>query len=162
MRKTIWKYIKGFSDYQIDNTGRIKSFKLGKIRILKPITNNHGYLRIELYKNKVAKAFSVHRLVSEAFIPNPENKPQVNHKDGNKLNNNVENLEWVTNNENYSHSVIKNLVSSHPKRVLCIEMNKVFTSITEASRILNIDRSNIKQVILGKRKSARGLTFKKF
>lgn len=97
----IWKEIVGFENYQISNTGLIK--KEGKI--LKPFDNG-GYDRILLRKDGISKKKLIHRLVAEHFISNQNNKPQVNHKDLNTKNNNVDNLEWVTNKENVQHAII--------------------------------------------------------
>ena len=95
MIKEIWKDKKDYEGhYQVSNCGRVKSIKFGKERILKLITDKCGYLKVNLYKNNIKKEYFVHRLVAEAFIPNTENLPEVNHKDENKLNNNAENLEW--------------------------------------------------------------------
>lgn len=96
----VWKDIKGYESlYQVSNTGKIKSLRFGRERILKPI-KRQGYLRVDL----ISKWFSVHRLVALHFIPNPENKPEVNHKDGDKKNNCVDNLEWNTAQENMRHA----------------------------------------------------------
>ena len=89
----IWRDIEGFDGYQISNEGRVRSFKRGKEKILKAQINK-GYLQLELRKNGVRKKEFIHRLVAQAFIPNPQNLPEVNHKDENKTNNCVENLEW--------------------------------------------------------------------
>lgn len=101
--KEIWKDIEEYEGlYQISNLGRVKSFPrkgthTTKERIIKFAKSNKGYLIAILKNNDVQKAFSVHRLVAKAFIPNPNNLPQVNHKDENKENNNVNNLEWCDN-----------------------------------------------------------------
>ena len=93
--KEIWKDKKDYEGlYMVSNWGRVKSIKFGKERILKPVTNSSGYLLVNLCKDGKVKAFTVHRLVAEAFLPNPHNYPCVNHKDENKQNNNVENLEF--------------------------------------------------------------------
>lgn len=115
----IWKPVKGYEDlYEVSNLGRVRSFdrlyrierdkyhgeikKKGRV-----ISGNHGgkhYYQVFLFREGKGKTALVHRLVAEAFIPNPENNPQVNHKDGDKHNNKVTNLEWVTCSENQLHS----------------------------------------------------------
>lgn len=103
----VWKHIKGYEGkYQVSNLGRIKSFyKCKDGKVIKPLSNTNGYLYIALSKgNRNYKRLLIHRLVAETFIPNLDNKPQVNHIDGNKHNNAVSNLEWVTGSENQIHS----------------------------------------------------------
>jgi len=102
-----WKSIKGFEKYEVSNHGRIKNVKRGTIR--KARLNWNGYFDLRLYSEKSERSFLVHRLVAIAFIPNPHLKNQVNHIDSNKQNNNVENLEWVTEQENTAHAVKNNL-----------------------------------------------------
>lgn len=98
----MWKDIEGFEGrYQISSWGRVRN-KDGMI--LKPYTNNKGYVKISLQEGRRAIKKRIHRLVAQAFIPNPYNLPQVNHKDGNKQNNSYTNLEWVTNSENLRHA----------------------------------------------------------
>ena len=113
----VWKDIEGYEGlYQVSNFGNIKSlarivhsekrsdYKI-KEKVLKQSDTTTGYKKVELHKdNKKRKSFKVHRLVAQAFIPNPENKREVNHIDGNKHNNNVNNLEWVTSSENKLHA----------------------------------------------------------
>ena len=96
-----WKPIKDYN-YEVSSFGRVRN-KCSKKLLSIFDTNREGYLRVILFSNGKRKRFFVHRLVAETFIPNSENKPQVNHKDGNKQNNNVENLEWVTCSENGLH-----------------------------------------------------------
>ena len=108
----IWKDIEGYEGlYQVSNLGRVKSIYgwcgnrfVKRTKILKLKINNKGYTKVYLYKNKKSKMFFVHRLVAMAFVPNPNNLPQVNHKDGNKLNNSIGNLEWCTCSENIKHA----------------------------------------------------------
>ena len=96
-----WKDIQGFAGYQVSNHGRIKNNKTGKI--LKPYLTR-GYLRVSLYNDSGRKCKLVHRLVAEAFLPNPENKSDVNHINGCKTDANVCNLEWVSASENMAHA----------------------------------------------------------
>ncbi len=119
----IWKPVKGYEkQYQVSNWGRVKSYDMTvkrgrgghfikKGRILKnSLQNNKGYLRyrVNLSNGDTIKMFKVHRLVAEAFVANPQNKPHINHKDFNSLNNNASNLEWVTNLENLQYSIKHN------------------------------------------------------
>lgn len=114
--KEIWRDIKDYEGlYQISNFGRVKSLpRNGTIsteRILKPLLTGRGYYKVTLSKHNKAKYPSIHRLVAEAFILNPDNLPQINHKDGNKTNNKVGNLEWCTSLENVKHSIYTGLRS---------------------------------------------------
>jgi hypothetical protein len=104
--KEIWKDISGYEGiYQVSNKGNVRSYKAFKNgENLKPRKRRGGYFGVGLSKNGKVNYQLVHRLVAIAFIENPQNKPYVNHIDENPSNNNVENLEWVTNNENMLHS----------------------------------------------------------
>ena len=113
----IWKDVQGYEGlYQVSNLGRVKSLGRFVVRplsqkgyrwkaekILKPRKNHYGYLRFNLYKDGKRKTISVHRLVAIAFIPNPENKPQIDHINADKTNNTVNNLRWVTCKENINN-----------------------------------------------------------
>ena len=97
----VWRWIRGYEElYQGSNQGRIKSFHSGEGRILVPLHAKGGYLRVKLTKDGKIRTLLIHRIVAELFIPNPENKPEVHHRDDNPANNCVENLEWVTEEEN--------------------------------------------------------------
>lgn len=161
----IWKPINNYeSFYLISNLGRIKSLK--KNIVLKNLTHNHGYLSISLK----SKCFLIHRLVGIHFIPNPENKPCVNHKDGNKQNNYVENLEWVTYSENEKHACrvlgkanpLTNLgkfgVKHHNhKEVIQFDLNKNFVQEFSSLReIIGFNRQKISLCCKGKISSYKG------
>lgn len=100
----MWVPILGFEGfYQVNELGEVKSIR--KEIILKSYINRYGYEKVILTIHQKSSHRSVHRVVAEVFITNPESKLEVNHKDGNKLNNRVENLEWVTRKENFMHAV---------------------------------------------------------
>ena len=105
-QQEIWKAVADSNgEYHISSHGRVKSYKCGKERILKPSLIGNGYPAINIWQNtKKSKCRTIHKLVALAFIPKPDNKTQVNHKDGNKLNNHIDNLEWVTQQENIQHA----------------------------------------------------------
>lgn len=166
--KEMWKKINEYDGYEISNLGKIRSFKKDKNNfILKQRITKGGYLRITLYKNGMAKKYLVHRLVAQTFIPNPENKPQINHLDGNKQNNKVDNLEWCTNSENQKHAYKTGLEKPrcpHPKQVNQYDLEgnfiKQWDTIKNASRNLNIKDSNISRACKNKSKTAGGYIWK--
>ena len=100
-------------EYRISSLGRAMSFKCGKVKILVPVFDGKGYAYVGIHKDGKQKKIHVHALVAQAFIPNPDNKPFVNHIDGNKSNNRVENLEWCTPIENIHHAIKIGLIK-HP------------------------------------------------
>lgn len=168
----IWKDIKGYEGlYQVSNLGRVKSveritkrFNGHKIceynekeKILKHNLNKKSYATIGLCKDGKERKYKVHRLVAETFIPNPDNLPQINHKDENKLNNNVNNLEFCTNiyNANYG-TRNKNIVRKLSKKVRCLETNIIYDSIHEAARKTGITYSSIFYCCKGMYKQTKG------
>ena len=122
---------------------------------------NRGYLTVHLKKDKVSTTYYVHRLVAQAFIPNPNDLPQVNHKDEVKTNNNVSNLEWIDVKENLLYgtrlerAITKEMFETE-QRDMCGNILNVFPSISEASRQTGIAKGNICQCTKGKKNSAGG------
>ena len=171
--KEIWKDIEGYAGlYQVSNYGNIKS--LSRVvknaygihrteeKILKPQMKKKGYFQIQLSKDGKQKHYQVHRLVALAFVPNINNYPCINHKDENKSNNHVNNLEWCTHeyNTNYGtrnkRASEKRKGSKNPKahRVQCSTTGKKFNCIKEATEYYLINSSSISACCRGKRKSA--------
>lgn len=112
--KEVWRLIPGYNHpYQVSNYGRV----LGTKGLMKPYDNGYGYLVVELRKGREGKHLRVHRLVAEAFLPNPDNLPEVNHKDENKHNNAVDNLEWCTRSYNKKYGSGRKMRSEGMKRV---------------------------------------------
>jgi len=171
----IWKDIKGFESlYQASNTGLIKrmqGYQCKKERILKQANNGFNYMAVSLSIGSKVKRFYVHRLVAETFLENNENKEEVNHIDGNRQNNNLSNLEWVTRSENHYHryKVLKqrgvNFGKTGEKNwkskpVVCFDnqgnLIKRYAGVMEAMRQTGINESSIRSVIYGKSKTAGG------
>ena len=167
--KEFWRDIEGYEGlYQISNLGRVRSFKRNKVRVLKPVANKYGYLIVNLRKNNSLKTLSIHRLVAQAFLPNPNNFPQVNHKDEDKTNNIVSNLEWCdasynlnygTRNEKTSIKMINHQKLS--KVVIQIDKNtnviiNIFPSLMEAERQTGCSNVTISYCCKGKRKTSGG------
>jgi hypothetical protein len=129
----IWKDIENyFGLYQVSNLGNVKSVK--RNIILKPDLTNKGYHKVCLYKNRISKWELIHRLVLETFIPNPLNLPQTNHKNGIKIDNCVENLEWCDNSYNQLHSI----------KFLNKKFNPVFGESNHLSKLTEIQVQEIR------------------
>ena len=136
----IFKDIKGYEGiYQISNIGNVKSLQSGKEKILVQQVDQKGYRTIKLYKDGSNKRFKVHRLVAEAFIPNPNHLPQVNHIDENKENNIIENLEWCTNQYNSTYSSGKRVIKCDKDGNIL----KVYNSRSEAALSENVNLGTI-------------------
>jgi hypothetical protein len=149
--------------YEISNLGTIRSiprrlltksgyYKPEKERILTQRISNKGYLSVTLSKNGQSNTKAVHRLLAQAFIPNPENKATVNHLDGNKLNNSIENLEWATYSENAIHAYKTGLYkSTERKRRLILDActGETYTSIKKAAFHLNINYATCRNYLSG-------------
>lgn len=157
--KEIWKDVQNFEGlYQVSNLGRIKSFRKStkygcqSEYILKPSIANNGYAQVTLYDNTARHKFLVHRLVAFAFIPNPDNLPQINHKDENRLNNCVSNLEWCTAEYNNAYGTARlRAVDTRSKAVeqLSFDGNvlAVYRSARIASQILDIRKGTLVNAI---------------
>lgn len=172
----VWKDVVGYEGlYMISDKGRVLSCKKSIIRnngrptnfpekIMKPMINHKGYEIIDLRKKGSRKCGFVHRLVAKAFLDNNGNKPQVNHKNGIKTDNNLNNLEWVTNQENMTHAFENGLTNnsaaskSRERRVVQLDKKgnflKEFNSINDA--IIETEINNISAVCRGTRKFAGG------
>lgn len=172
-----WKPIINYEEtYDVSIYGDIKSKArinyMGyhfKERMLKHAVDRNGYARVYLTKYGKTKSKLVHRLVAEAFIPNPDNLPEVNHKDENKLNNSVDNLEWCTHkyNSNYGtrvSKIIPKTIDKTRKPVNQYDLNgnliKTWYSMNEASGTLNITQQNISKCCKGQRQKAGGYVWK--
>lgn len=151
MSNEIWRDIQGYENrYKISNHGRVKSFIIRERELAQPIRN--GYCHVDLCKNGKIKSMAVHRLVCSAFHANPLNKPEVNHKDCNRRNNHVDNLEWTTRKENAEHAAINGLYGAtkgetHPfarlteKDVLAIREHKENgMRLKDVAKLFNMSR----------------------
>ena len=174
----VWKKITGTDGkYEVSNTGKVRSLNYkssGKVRVLKPAPDPKGYMKTMLPYSSKWKTVKIHRLVAEAFIPNPENKPQVNHINGDKADNRAENLEWVSNYDNAHHaldhglfenSIIATQQSNQKRKKPLIAIDSEgnvfeFGSQNEASRQLKVNRRHIQSVLNGQRKTTGGYIFR--
>lgn len=170
--KEIWKDVEGYEGcYQVSNFGRVKSLGNGKThnsseRILKG-NNIKGYLVVNLSKEGNKKQYLIHRLVAQAFIPNPNKLLQVNHIDEDKTNNKVSNLEWCSAKYNMNYGtrtqrVVENN-TNHPnksKKVICIETGKIYVSTMQVERDLGFAHTNISYACTGRYKTAYGFHWK--
>lgn len=181
MVKEIWKEVVGFGgSYMVSSNGEIKSMpriatktnrKIKGKYMSKCRHKNDGYLQVCLRLNDKSAVYKVHRLVLEAFTPNPENKPTVNHKNGNRQDNRIENLEWATVKENVNHSFKElgrkssgydRVGKDHPnsKMVLCISTGKEYDSTRSACLDLKLNQGSLQNACSGNIKKLKGLYFK--
>ena len=166
----IWKDVVGYEGkYQVSNMGRVKSLRMwssvqrryvSRERVLKQHKSLHGYLQIGLKTEGSRKLGLVHRLVAEAFIPNAENRREVNHINGIKTDNRVENLEWNTSHQNKVHAYANGLMKHSTRRVVQIDLRgnaiKEWESIKDAGLGTGAEVRNIGACCRGERKSAGG------
>lgn len=173
----VWKDIPGYEElYEINNIGKIKTKertfvdKMGRNYLKKSILCNSnddgkGYLQIVLTKNGKRKSFKIHKLVAKTFIPNPNNLPQVNHKDENKENNNVDNLEWCTRKYNINYGTRNYRCTRHRlRKINQYNLDNIFikkyNSLKEAGEQTNIKYQNISSCCRNKSKTAGGYIWK--
>lgn len=155
-----WEWIPNYEGlYQVSTFGRVKSFCRGKTKILKPRLNHKGYLDIELRGNGSRKVFRVSRLVASVFVANSSNLPEVNHDDGRKFNNHINNLSWTTRAENMKHAVQTGLVASGAsnyqakftaEQVVYIRENPDKLSIKELAEKFSCNERKVSQIQLGR------------
>lgn len=174
----IWKDIEGYEGfYQVSNKGNVRSvdryiecrgsLRMHKGKVLKPYVNKYGYRQVILNGKNRPRLCRINRLVAQAFIPNPNNLPQVNHKDEIKTNDCVENLEWCTCLYNLTYNDLhhrrNNMNNKKSKQVMQIKDGKViatYPSINEAARKLNCGSGNIVRCCKGEKKIAYGYQWK--
>ena len=160
----IWKKIEGFLNYSVSDTGLVRNDETGKM--LKSFTTTTGYRIVHLSNNKRKKTVKLHRLIAEAFIPNEKCLKCVNHINGDKQDNRIENLEWCSHSENNIHSyqtlgrssanAIHAMTVAKFKPVLCVESGAVYRSVKEAAKQTGILHQNISACLIGNRKTAGG------
>lgn len=185
MNEEIWRDVVWYERrYQVSNLGNIRSVRR-KFKLLRFQKSNSGYLRVALFNGEDYQIISVHRIVAQVFIPNPENKPCVNHKNGIKTDNRVENLEWCTYSENLKHAYTtlgvkgsrlgkitpderrvrisntlkgKMALEKHPraKKVLCMETGEIFDCAKLAAIKMNVNYTSLKKCCRGEHRTCGG------
>ena len=153
LNKEEWKAIPGYEGlYEVSSEGKVRSLNYrgtGKVRVLKLSVNRYGYLQVHLCKEGKVKNYRVNRLVAQAFIPNPNNLPEVNHIDEIKTNNRVENLEWCDRQYNMSYGTGNERAGkAHRKPVICLETGQVFSSLTEAALYIGYSQGSLSTAII--------------
>lgn len=155
----VWRDVSGYEGlYQVSDRGRVRNKY--RRRLLRPRVAKTGYVHVTLSKDGKATTYLLHRLVAFGFLPNPLKLPQVNHKNGKKQDNRVDNLEWCSAAENQQHRHQVLGQPGHPKGVICIETGQTWPAVYLAANELNIQRTSISSVCHGRRKKAGGLHFK--
>ena len=162
----IWKDIEGYEGhYQVSDKGRVKSVKFGKERILKPVITTKKYLQVHLCKNNIRKDYHIHRLVAQAYIPNPNNLPHINHKNEDRTDNRVENLEWCdakynNNYGNHNKKISEKLSKSVDQFSIEGKFIKTWSSMHQVTRELGITVGQISLCCRKKQKKAGNFIWK--
>ena len=190
MQEEIWKDVPNYVGYyQVSNLGRVKSISFKDKNLIRKTTITNGYHRVSFTVKRKVKSLYVHRLIGESFIPNPDNKPCINHKNGIKTDNSISNLEWVTHQENAIHKInvlgyvasaearIKLSISqkgriislSHRdkisknstsvKKVQCINTGKIWNSIKLCAEDLNINYSQLRHSLNNNNKHNKNIKY---
>lgn len=172
INEEVWKDIPGFDFYEASSLGRIRSKDhyafvrnghkaIHQGKIIKPSVQNNGYLLVWLRQNGKTICKSVHRLVASTFIPQIAGKDFVNHKDGNKTNNSIDNLEWVSRTENLIHSYRVLHQRRNDQKVRCLDTGKIYFSAREAERENKLCKGSVCNAVNGHSKTAGGLKWEK-
>lgn len=137
-----------YGNYAVSDLGQVKNVKTGRV-LQQFLRSNDGYLQVSLWNNGKGKSFPVHRLIALSFLPTMDNKYYVNHKNGIKTDNRVENLEWCSPTENNYHAVHLKLVNCIPVKIVDLIDNKEysFDSISQAAAYFNIDKRNLARAL---------------
>lgn len=153
------KDIKGYEGlYAVTSCGRVWSYRRQKF--LKLHERRDGYLMLHLHKDGKMYTYLVHRLVAEAYIPNPDNLPQVNHKDEFKTHNWINNLEWCDTKYNINYGTgMKRRAEKRSTKIKCVETGEVFCSMNDCARKMALNQGSISSVLSGKCKQTGGFTF---
>lgn len=164
IKPEVWRPVPSFEEYySISNFGKIKSHhKRNKDCLIAPRLDRGGYLSVRLSKQGKTHTRFLHRLLAEAFIPNPKGYPYVNHRNGNKPQNDLRNLEWVTHAQNIQHAFDNGLCKKHDficKKVIEIGSGRVFNSIRAAAKYYSIPYSTCKNYLNGNRPNPTKLRF---
>lgn len=153
-----WKKHPSHNDIAVSDNGRVMSYRRGKWKELKPNNNGSGYLRVGIGHENPCY---IHRLVAETYIPNdsPTTRTQINHKDGNKQNNSINNLEWCTPSENDRHAFDTGLKKVKGRPIRVVETGDIYESEAECARSINGIQGNIALCLIGRRHTHRGYHF---
>ncbi|MCI0374689.1 NUMOD4 domain-containing protein [Lacticaseibacillus paracasei] len=167
----VWKDVEGFEGlYQVSNMGRVRSLdrkdEIGRTvneRVLAGWYDNHGYRVVTLHRDGNTKKWRVHRLVAIAFLDNPDNLPEINHKDEDKANNVVSNLEWCSSEYNANYGTRNERMAKAKERPIYVVSGSghryFFNSTKKASELLGLNQSNVSKCLRGKVKHHHGFSF---